>query len=382
MRQTVQKQTQKVVRIKAKTVAANQKAIEALPLGSGMWRVEGERGLFVRCRARTRSFWIQRRVQGELIKRTLGEITLREARAEVHRVHDKMKPAPPGGRKTFGQAFDEFLEHRELGVRTRAIYTYNVSRYLESWKGRPLEVIGEDLEGVRSLYHVLARKYGKATASQVLRMFSAVYNYARRARRTLPENPAAAVDLPTIKPRDWALSPDQLREWLMAVVKLGPIKRTWWLTCLLTGARRGSVEALEWSDVDFDKRTIRFKVVKGDRPYMVPASDRLIAILTAYRDAEEVPPSRWVFPSSVKPETHLVNVRDDKRGVLSAHHLRHTFKTAATELGITPDQSKLLMGHSLAGDVGRGYITAGLLVEAVRPAANLIAEHYAKILKW
>jgi hypothetical protein len=82
----------------------------------------------------------------------------------------------------------------------------------------------------------------------------------------------------------------------------------------------------------------------------------------------------------VKADRHLTNVRDDKRHVHGAHHLRHTFRTVLTELGATTDQARLLMGHSLAGDVSRGYITSSLLIESLRPLANQVADHYAKIL--
>jgi len=68
--------------------------------------------------------------------------------------------------------------------------------------------------------------------------------------------------------------------------------------------------------------------------------------------------------------------------VASAHNLRHTFRTVLAELGATPDQARLLMGHSLAGDVSRGYITAPLVVESLRPLANQMAERYARILGW
>src|SRR5215831_6015101 len=62
-----------------KVVAANQKAIDALPLGSGMWTVDGVMGLFVRCRAQSKSFLIQRRVHGKLVKETLGQMPVKQA---------------------------------------------------------------------------------------------------------------------------------------------------------------------------------------------------------------------------------------------------------------------------------------------------------------
>ncbi|MCW5976939.1 MAG: tyrosine-type recombinase/integrase [Bryobacteraceae bacterium] len=377
---------QKVVPIRRKAgpqekiVASNQKAVDDLPYNSGTWRVGGVPGLYVRARARSKSFFVQRRVRGRLARGILGEITLKAARAEAAKRWTRMKPVPAGGRKTFQLAFEEFLERDKLGERTREIYKYNVERYLADWTPRALEDIGRDRSGLRSLYHAIARKHGKASASQTMRMFSAVYRYARKVDADLPESPTVAVDLPEMKARDWALAPADLHKWWAGVKPLNPIKRTWWLACLFTGARRGSIEALKWADVDFEKRTITFRVTKGDRPYIVPMADKLAELLTGYRDSGEVPPSEWCFPSPVNPESHLVNVRDDKRGVLSAHHLRHTFRTTLAELGATPDQARLLMGHSLGGDVSRGYITAPLVVESLRPVINAVAARYAKIL--
>lgn len=129
------------------------------------------------------------------------------------------------------------------------------------------------------------------------------------------------------------------------------------LTCLLTGARRGSIETLQWDDIEFDKKTIIFRVTKGDRPYKVPAPDKLLELLIRYRDSGDVPPSNWVFPSPVRPDRHMVAVRDNKRGVASAHHLRHTYRTVLAEFGATSDQARLLMGHSMGGGVSRDYIT-------------------------
>jgi integrase len=75
-------------------------------------------------------------------------------------------------------------------------------------------------------------------------------------------------------------------------------------------------------------------------------------------------------------------VRDEKRGVASAHHLRHTYRTVLAELGATPDQARLLLGHSLGGDVSRGYITPHLVIESLRPLAEAVASRYAQVLGW
>jgi integrase len=166
------------------------------------------------------------------------------------------------------------------------------------------------------------------------------------------------------------------------VSTLGPIKRMWWLTALLTGARKGSIEALKWVDADLDKRVIVFRVTKGNRPYAVPIADKLAKLLARYRDSGKVPPSEWIFPSTVLEGKHIVGVKNTHEGVGPAHRLRHTFRTTLAELGASADQARLLMGHSAGGDVSRGYITAPLLIESLRPISNAVAEHYSKIIKW
>jgi hypothetical protein len=60
-----------------KLVDANQKAVDALPLNSGMWRIKGIPGLYVRSRATTKSFMLQRRVEGDLVKLMLGPLSVK-----------------------------------------------------------------------------------------------------------------------------------------------------------------------------------------------------------------------------------------------------------------------------------------------------------------
>src|SRR5215469_10560503 len=100
-------------------------------------------------------------------------------------------------------------------------------------------------------------------------------------------------------------------------------------------------------------------------------ADKLAKILSEYRKRADIVPSEtWVFPSIRTDGEHLVDVRDDKRGVGGAHHLRHTFRTTLARLGVPEDQCKLLMGHSMSGSVSRGCITSALVLESLRPLTN------------
>jgi integrase len=376
----------------SKVVAANQKAIDALPFDSGTWRVEGVPGLYLRCRAKTKSFFLQRRVRGVLVKETLGALPMKRARAGAMATWSGMKPKPAGDAVTLAVALDLYLQDKQLAEKTRFNYRYNADRYLKSWTGRSLQAIGEDRAGVRALQREITKKHGAATSNQVVRLLSAVYRWARKQDISLPEAPTTAVEVVRISARNWALSAEELRAWWYCapevkgkvvergVRTLSPIKRMWWLMALLTGARAGSIEALRWVDIDFDKKTILFTVAKGDRPYMVPMSDTLAALLCAYRDSGAVPPSEWVFPSNTKAGHHLVGVKNIREGVRPPHSMRHTFRTTLAQLGAAGDQSRMLMGHSMGGDVSRDYITSALVIESLRPITNAVSERYMTIV--
>jgi integrase len=376
---------------RTKTVEGSQKAIDALPLNSGAWRIAGVPGLYVRSRRTSKSFYVQRRVRGELVRENLGALSMKDAKEKAMAKWGGMRRPP--GHATFAQAFSGYIEQRTLAAATVKNYRVSFDTYLEDWHTRSLREIGEGREALRDLQHRIRKHHGAAKANQVVRLIRAVYNWQRDgADETLPEFPRKAVPLDSLAARDWAYDDEQLQTWWHAIEEtkdgnriergvktLGPIKRAYWLTSLFTGARPRSVENLKWADVDLEKRTIHFRVTKGDRPYTVPLSEALERVLTAYRDSGDVPPSEWIFPGK-KEGAHLVDVKNEKQGVGAKYHLRHTFRTALAGLGFTPDQAKLLMGHSLGGDVSSGYISAPLLVESLRPVANAIAEHYLKVI--
>ena len=379
-----------------KLVEANQKSVDALPLNSGMWKVKGFPGLYVRARARSKSFMLQRRIDGDLVKAMLGPLTMKAAKEEAMRQWGGLerKEAAAGDVLTIGAAIEQYVVAKvsagKMAPKTAELARYNAGRYFIRWKDLTLSEIGKNRLGIRQLQQRITRDHGRATSNQCIRLLAAVYRWCRDADETLPEFPRKAAEIHTIKPRDWAYSPDELRAWWRVekngegrdkgVSTLAPIKRMWWLTALFTGARKGSIEALRWDDVDLEKKVIHFRVTKGDRPYLVPVCDTLADLLGRYRICEDVPPSEWVFPSPTVDGAHLVDVKNPNEGVGPAHRLRHTFRTTLAELGVSSDQSRLLMGHSLGGDVSRGYISSALVVESLRPIANAVAERYWKIL--
>jgi integrase len=382
-----------------KRVQANQKALDALPLNSGMWRVDGIPDLYVRCRATSKSFVQQRRIDGVLVKEVLGALTMKAAKEKAMDRWNRIRPALGNDDVRLDAAIQAYISHRlsmkKMAPATEKLARYNSERYLRRWHNRSLEEIGRDRASIAALHAKLTENHGAATCNQVMRLLSAVYRWQRdRVERELPDWPRKVAEIHSIPARDWAYSDLELKKWWhgvemrkdgklidKGVSALSPIKRMWWLTALLTGARKGSIEALRWTDLDLEKKTVVFRVTKGNRPYVVPLSDKLVELLSAYRDRGDVQPAEWVFPSNVRDGHHIVGVKNDNEGVGPAHRLRHTFRTTLAQIGASPDQARMLMGHSLGGDISRGYITAPLVVESLRPLANEIAAQYLQIIR-
>jgi hypothetical protein len=84
--------------------AARQAAIDALPFNSGTWRVEGAMGLYVRCRAQGRSFLVQRKVNGKVVQKVIGQASIAEASRRAQKIWAALKPPAADGRLTLAEA--------------------------------------------------------------------------------------------------------------------------------------------------------------------------------------------------------------------------------------------------------------------------------------
>lgn len=367
----------------------NQKAIEKLPFNSGSWRIKDHKGLFIRCRAQSKSFYVERRVNGKIKPVTLKATTISEAKEEYLKVYGDLRvhPFQSPGAVTFEMAFNNYIAVKEsagkLKPRTVKEYRKQFKRYLEPWHGYTLEFMGSDRgrHAVQQLQIETRKKHGAAAANQVVALISFTWNLARKTDRSLPESPTVAVSKDNIEPRNAAYSPAELRAWAQAVSKLNPLKKMFYLVALFTGARQGSIGQLRREDVSLEFKIIKFLNTKRQQ-YAVPISDVLAKLLTTYLDS--VPSSEWVFPAPRERkggEQYLGDVKEKSdTGIEGPNRLRHTFKTWAIGC-ISKEESKILMGQSSSDDRGNednvnfGYITLALVLDSLRPAIN---RHNAK----
>jgi hypothetical protein len=129
---------------------------------------------------------------------------------------------------------------------------------------------------------------------------------------------------------------------------------------------RSAIEELKWTNIEFQRKTIPFNRMSPPDAYLIPMADKRAMVkisffglgLSLYR----------------REGQHIIGVKKEQaRRIGCAIRSESRWRNWAQ-----PHQARLLMGHSVGGEVSRGYIRAPLLVESLRPVANAAAEHYLK----
>lgn len=150
-------------------------------------------------------------------------------------------------------------------------------------------------------------------------------------------------------------------------------------TFVLTGMRLGELENLEWTEVDFRRRSIKIHRKASWQPKTanreVPINDRLLPILRRLRAANSKGlKSSYVFPHDdggiirIKLREKLIRIAKAAKikNLTSIHALRHTFASQLVMSGVDLAAVQRLMGHT---DIKTTMIYAHLapshLVDAV-----------------
>ena len=162
-------------------------------------------------------------------------------------------------RLTVGQYLDGWLESNREGwaASTHDRYSRTVRNHIAPHiGGTRLTSIRPDV--VRQFYATLAAN--GATPSTRGKVHTILHRAFKLAAREglLPNNPAALVEPPKYKPAErQVLTAEQARALLRAAE--GDRLEAFFVLLILTGARRGELLALHWSDVDFENHRITIR---------------------------------------------------------------------------------------------------------------------------
>lgn len=269
--------------------------------------------------------------------------------------------------KTFGEFTDLWLKDYRMADSTKAMRKSIIDRDILPVFGRRLlrEVTPEDL---RNLCEKIKNRNAPATAVHVREIIGQVFRYAieRGNKVANPADDVKASAIATFKPKDRALSPDEIRLFFEEVEHVGtlPTIKLALRLILLTLVRKGELLNATWDEVDFEAATwtIPAARMKARRAHVIylsqQAMDIMIALKTCAGGSKFLLPSRYEGDKGMSNATlnRVIDVTVEKakdRDILldyfTVHDLRRTGSTLLHEAGFNSDWIEKSLAHEQKG---------------------------------
>jgi len=120
------------------------------------------------------------------------------------------------------------------------------------------------------------------------------------------------------------------------------------LLAITTGARKGELTKLRWSDIDFDRRTAYVATTKNGQPKVLPLTDSVIKELQLFYTRD----NSLIFASKVKEEVAYCFTKPWKKALEDAeikdfrfHDLRHSCASYLAQSGASLLEIADVLGH-------------------------------------
>lgn len=210
--------------------------------------------------------------------------------------------------------------------------------------GKPIRRIG----GRKSVTGSTVNRY-KSALSTCLRVFITHPDYKRLGFAN-PVRKESVARFKENRPKDRFLTSEEQAA-LLNVCKTASWERMYMLVlmALTTGARRGELLRLRWTDIDFGHRTATLKQTKNGKPRLLPLTKPVVEQLMRFREKND----SLIFPSSISKSQpfafrhHWFDATTKARlPNLRFHDLRHTAASNLVRAGRSLFEVGVLLGHS------------------------------------
>ncbi|MBL7099979.1 MAG: integrase arm-type DNA-binding domain-containing protein [Alphaproteobacteria bacterium] len=372
-----------------------------------------------------KSFLVQRRVNGRMIKLTLGEypaVGLADARERAQAALKDMargidprqgKPAQvtaSGLRKdSFEGAVETYIK-REVEKNRRPRTQVEIIRPLRKlfvrWGTLPLSAIGP-----REILDLLDEIGDAGTPVAANRTYSVLRRFFRWCveRQLLPTNPAANVRKPSKEQsRSRVLDDNELREVWNACADFGWPFGPYFRALILTGQHRSELAGMTWGEVNLDERQwmVPAARTKNGHEHLVPLSKPMMEIFAkapqfADDDAPDDLRARPIFTTNgetgvsgfsrakARLEADMLKARIDlatASGTATSkvkpmpawtlHDLRRSCATGMARIGVAPHIIETVLNHMSGFRSGiAGVYQRHPYVEERRRALEAWAQH-------
>ena len=328
-----------------------------------------------------KTFFHLRKVQGWPRRETIApfpDINVEQARraaSDLNSRYSKWKldnyegPEPFKARSkiaTLGDVFEHYLEHHlrahaKNGERAVKDTRWQFDCYLASWRHRPLSSIHR--EHVRELHGAIGAKHGQVTANRTITFLRTVFNHAIH-----PDVALWAGVNPCAQPKKFLfheksrtrIIQDSEKPKFFKALETEPHRdlRDFLLLALSTGARRGTIFAMRWDELDWERALWTITNPKGKQnsePHVVTLPKLAVAVLKARPRVSE-----YVFFGRTG---HLTTLRKPwarfiaRAGLsnLNVHDLRRTLATQEGETGASTEVIQRTLGHAASSVATKIY---------------------------
>jgi integrase len=361
-------------------------------------------GFGLRVTGTSKTYIVEKRVNRRTVRARIGrhnQIPTDKARKMAQKLIYEMtdgkdvnarKKAIQGESITLKQAFDEFLEKRDLKERTIWDYQRAMDISFKIWKRK--RIVDVTREMVSRHYTKLGDQIGKAQANQSMRFLRSLINFAAGqyengdGKPLIKDNPVSIITQTKtwyrVERRQTIIKNHDLASWFEAVDSLnGDLVKDYLKVLLFTGLRRQEAMKLQWDQVNLKAKTLTVIDTKNRNPLTLPFGTFILKLLKDRKS--KATDSPFVFPGSGKTG-HLVESKYQTAQVTKEsgikfclHDLRRVFINTAESLDISSYAVKQLVNHSVNGDVTAGYMVSD--PERLRKPMERIETHLLRLCR-
>ena len=195
----------------------------------------------------------------------------------------------------------------------------------------------------------LPSKFSNATVNRYKAAISVVFSYACK-QYGLANNPVKNIrSKPENNERIRFLS-DSERARLFESCKASQWSKLHLLVlmAITTGARKGELLSLMFSDIDFDRHTAYVQTSKNGQPRVLPLTEEVISELDRFKHQE----ASLIFNSELKPDRPMCFTKQWKKALTQAeiidfrfHDLRHSCASLLAQSGASLLEIAEVLGH-------------------------------------
>ena len=249
----------------------------------------------------------------------------------------------------------------DLKESTKKDYKFIIECYLKDWLHMDVADITRKMVEDRFVFirDVGMKKPSHSSASKVMRVLTTILNYAI-GDSMIERNPCEVLKLKRYKRFNAARTNHLTQQEAKTVIKsLGSSVQDLTVKMLLfTGCRKSEVQELKWSNLNNIDGLQYIKIIKtkNGKPHLIPVTDQIQEILNAVNGTNSVKrSSEYLFGKKCLRATfeRLSNITNKQ---FTAHDLRRTFATVASDIGIDFYIIKRLLNHHASDVTTKHYI--------------------------